>query len=335
MASKATKATLCGLPAEMVCEVLRWLFLADLIRFKMTAKRYLQIVSDFRVKQLNVGVYAESNSIDHCHLNLFVLQFARPILSHLQRLTIDVYPKQLDLNELNRFHRLVQLKIRYELPEGDQVHFTLPELKQLEVTWNRTRKMRISSTKLEKLIYYGDENLLQVEHPETVFALDSCLTGNLLRSFRNLRQLHSSSNLRILDERSLSDFPDLKEIAYTGTIVDVYHAFVGGSQGWEDIDELSPFLKRFMARKKALGRANLKVEFIMFELVDHKAIDDYKIDEFFLDLYDKSHGSFNLDDFYLQNLSQLIVSFPTRYPNDFGRFQTLYREIMRSRGVYP
>ena len=34
------------LPAEMVCEVLRLPPLADLVRLKMTAKRYVQIVSD-------------------------------------------------------------------------------------------------------------------------------------------------------------------------------------------------------------------------------------------------------------------------------------------------
>ena len=58
MACKAPESTtepttLADLPVEMVCEVLRWLPLEDLVRLKMTAKRYLQIVTDFRVKQLN------------------------------------------------------------------------------------------------------------------------------------------------------------------------------------------------------------------------------------------------------------------------------------------
>ena len=84
MANTTESAKLDDLPAEMICEVLRRLSLEDLVRLKMTAKRYLQIVSDFRVKQLDVGFHKTSESIDHCQPTLFVLQFIQPTLSRLQ-----------------------------------------------------------------------------------------------------------------------------------------------------------------------------------------------------------------------------------------------------------
>ena len=329
MANTTTEpATLNDLPAEMVCEVLRRLSLEDLVSLKLTGKRYLEIVTDFRVKKLKVGVHEMSNSIEHCQPNLFVLQFVQPTLSHLQQLTIDVRLKCFDLNELNRFTRLVQLKIGSELSEGGQIRLDLPDLRQLEVACNRTREMRINSTKLEKLTYYGDGNLLQVEHPETVVTLNSDLQGELLSSFRNVRHLRSSSNLRILDERTLSDFPDLKELAYTGTLDEVWDAFEDGDQGWQNIEDLSPYLERFMAKKRALGRADLKVQFVSFELVDHKPIVDYKFRLYFSDYNDRTPGSFDLLSLQVHNYDQIIDT----YPNPSINYDELWEEF---RGRIP
>ena len=316
MASTATeRATLNDLPTEMVCEVLSRLSLQDLVRFKMTAKRYLEILSVSRVNKLKVGVHEMSNSIERCQPNLFALQFARPTLSHLQHLTIDAHPNPFNLNELNRLTRLAQLKISCELPNGDPICLDLPDLRQLEVACNGTREMRINSTKLEKLTYYGDEDLLQVKHPETVGSLDSDLPFEHLRSFRNVRHLRSSSRFHILDERTLLDFPNLKEIAFTGTFLDVYYASL-------------PYLERFMTRKKALGRADLKVQLVSLELVDHKPIDDYRFSKIFSwfeevgynygdnygDLYDyeEHKGFFYLLRLHVHNYDQLIGTAPIR-----------------------
>ena len=127
MASTATeRATLNDLPTEMVCEVLSRLSLQDLVRFKMTTKRYLEILSVFRVNKLKVGVHEMSNSIERCQPNLFALQFARPTLSHLQHLTIDAHPNPFDLNQLNRLSRLAQLTVLrrcYILPEIQDLNF--------------------------------------------------------------------------------------------------------------------------------------------------------------------------------------------------------------------
>lgn len=327
MASLVTQSTtLDDLPEEMVCEVLRRLSLADIVRLKMTAKRYRQIVSDFRMKRLIVGCDETNNSIDHCHPNLFSLQIVQPTLSQLRELTIEGRPMHFDLNELNRFTRLTRLKIAYELPEGDKVRLDLPDLRQLEVTCNNKQELNINSTKLEKLTYYGDANLLRVEHPETVFTLDSNLKGERLRSFCNVHHLRSSSNLRLLTRRTLLDFPNLKEVAYTGTLDDVWEAF----DEWERIYELSPYLQRFMDKKKALGRTDLKVQFVSFVLVDHKPIKDYKFDKFFSDYNDRSHGSFMELDLHAHNYDQVITfsypdvdyyelmsAFGWRLPDDF------------------
>ena len=310
MANTTEPATLADLPVEMVCEVLRGLSLADLVRLKMTAKRYRQIVCDFRVKQLEVqeDAHNKSNQIYHCHPNLFVLQLAQPTLSHLRHLTIGVQLNHFDFNELNRLNRLMQLKIAC-VPMYDKVCLNLPDLRQLEIICNEKCELKIDSTKLEKLVYYGPSDLLQVEHPETVLSLDSDLPAERLRSFQNLRHLRSSSNLRILDERTLLDLPNLKEIAYTGTYDDVWEAFDED----ERIADLSPYLKRFMAKKKALGRADLKVQFVSFELVDHKPIEDYKFDKFFYDYHDRSHGSFLELDLHAHNYDQLIGTFSVPY----------------------
>ena len=310
MACKATEpTTLDDLPVEMVCEVLRRLSLADLAHLKMTAKRYLQIVSDFKVKQLNVQFH-KTNPIDHCHRDLFIRQIAQPTLSHLQQLTIKDRPKHFGLNELNRFTRLVRLKIAYELPKSDKVRLDLPNLRQLELACNEQLEISVNSTKLEKLTYYGDGNLLQVEYPETVISLDSDLPGDLLMSFRNVRHLRSSSNPRILSERTLLDFPDLKEVAYTGNYAAVYCHFEY-TDDWQGIEDLSPYLKRFIAKKKALGRTDLKVQFISFELVDHKPIDEYKFDYYF-SIYDGDIvSSFVFDfKFHVHNFDQFIGTFP-------------------------
>ena len=302
--------TLNDLPTEMVCEVLRWLSLADLGNLKITAKRYQQIVSNFKVKKLIVGDHETSDSYGYCPPTLFTHQFARPTLSHLQQLTIDAYPENFDFNQLNRLDRLVQLKISCKLPKGEEIRLDLPELRQLEVAFNETCKLRINSTKLEKLTYYGDGELLQVEHPETIVSLDSDFPDEFLSSFRNVRHLRSSTNLLILSERTLLEFPDLKEVAYTGSFEDVYY-----NDDITDIDELSPFLERFMSKKRALGRADLKVQFVSFELVDHKPIDDYRFFKLFYDYEEYEYmpnGPFYLFDLYIINYDQLIGTAPIR-----------------------
>ena len=307
--------TLNDLPAEMVCEVLRWLSLTDLVSLKMTSKRYLQIVSDFKVKKLIVDDHETSDSNGYCPPTLFIHQFTRSALSHLQQLTIDACPNHFDFNQLNSLDRLVQLKIDGQLLRSEEVHLDLPELKQLEVTFNRTCKLRINSTKLEKLTYYSYSNLLQVEHPETVIYLDSNLSGELLRSFRNVRYLRSSK-LRIFEELTLSDlenFRDLKEIAFIGSLENVYY-----SRAITNIDELSPFLERFMSKKKVSGRTDLKVLFLSFELVDHKPIDDYRFLKIFYDYEeyseycDELYVPFYWFDLHIVNYDQLIGTAPFR-----------------------
>ena len=329
MTNAATEpATLNDLPAEMVCEVLRWLPLEDLVELKMTAKRYLQIVSDFKVKKLDVSNYERSDS--HCWPALFIHQLARPTLSRLQQLTIEDFPEHFDLNQLNRFDRLVQLKIT-RLPEDEDIRLDLPELREFEVAFNETCKLRINSAKLEKLIYNGKNggNLLQVDHPETVVYLDSDLSEEKLRSFRNLRHLRSSSNFYILDERTLSDFPDLKEIAYTGTYEDVNDILDEEFDGLNDLNYITRFLERFMARKKELDRTDLRVQFVSFELVDDKEIKDYKFEDFYMCL---RFGAYNLydpvDEIYLhaQNYDQLIGTFET-YRVDYCQLMRIFDRI--------
>lgn len=181
--------------------------------------------------------------------------------------------------------------------------------------------MSVNSTKLQKLIYYGHGDLLKVEHPETVLTLDSDLPAERLRSFRNLRHLRSSSNLRILSERTLLNFPDLKEIAYTGTYDDVWEAF----EGYERIKELPPFLERFMAKKKELGRTDLKVQFVSLQLVDHKPIKDYRFDAFFSDYDDRYQGcSFGELELHAHNYDQLIDTVSTS--------EVYYNELMEAFG---
>ena len=298
------------------------------------------------MKQLNIKLYEWNNSIDHCHPKLFGRQLAQPTLSQLRRLTIDVHPRNFDLNKLNCLTRLTQLKIAYEPPKSQNpLKLNLPELRQLEITCNKTRELIVQSTKLEKLTYYGDESLLHVEHPETVLNLDSDLTDERLRSFRNVCHLRSSSNLWILDERTLLDFPNLKEVAYTGSLDDVWEAFELYSlshlrpQEWEGIYDLSSYLQRFMDKKKALGRTELKVQFVSFELVDHKAIEYYRFDDFYehydydynrenpgssewlclhANNYDQLMGTFHFSDLDYTNLME---AFHQRLPDDlFSKF---------------
>ena len=172
-------------------------------------------------------------------------------------------PNDLPVEMVCEVLRRLSLKDLY-LPEGDKIHLDLPELKQLEVACKPTREMRISSS------------LLQVEHPETVVTLDSGLPGERLKSFRNVRHLRSSSHLRILDERTLLDFSDLKEIAYIGTYDDVWNAFKNGFYNFQD--DLSPYRRRIRDKEESLGSSRSKGS---FELVDHKPIDDYKFSKFF------------------------------------------------------
>lgn len=268
----------------------------------MTTKRYFAIVSDYRTKKLSVDV-GKSKLIHHCQPNLFLVQFIKSTLLHLQHLATNAHLQHFDLNQLNHFARLVQLKIGYELQEDGKVR--LSELRELEITCNRKFVIRIDSAKLQKLTYYGKGSLMQVEHPETVITLDTDLPGILLKLFRNVRYLYSSSNLRIPNERTLLDYPDLKEIAYTGSYDDVFEAFEESGE-WEVSADLSPYLERFMAKKKALGRSDLKVRFVWLELIYHRSIDDYRFDDFFADYDDQSHGSFNLIEFHAHNHPQLM-----------------------------
>ena len=274
------QAAMDDLPAEMIFQVLRSLCLEDLVQFKLTSKRYLEIVSDFKIKKLKVDVSeVQSYSIDRCHSDLFLVQLTKPTLLHLQHLSIDCL-QHFDLNELNCLTRLVSLKIEYELQEASKVCLHLSELRELEIVANQNCAISVRSTKLQTLTYHGGASLLRVHHPENVLTLNTDLPAKRRKLFRNVRYLRSSSKLDILSERTLLEMPDLKEIAYNGSFDDVFRACGNGGP---------KFLKPFMKKKKALGRFDLKVLFVSFELVDHKPIEDYKFAAFFSD-YDGHTG---------------------------------------------
>lgn len=98
----ATPASIHDLPAEMACEVFKYLNLEELINCKLLAKPYYEIVSKLmKVKKLQI-TQKKSLSIENCHPNLFIAQFKSPFLSNLKCLTIHRL-LNIDLNSLKHF----------------------------------------------------------------------------------------------------------------------------------------------------------------------------------------------------------------------------------------
>ena len=70
-----------------------------------------------------------------------------------------------------------------------------------------------------------------------------------------------------------------------------------------------------MDKKKALGRTELKVQFVSFELIDHKAIEDYRFDDFYENYgYDYGYNTETRDSsewlrLHVNNYDQLIGTF--------------------------
>ena len=296
-----SSATIDDLPAEVICcEILSKLHLSEIINCNLVSKRFCAIVSDFRAKRLTIrypdnAEASKEPSIEVCHPNLFLSQLNKPLLSQLRSLKIENYPDDFDLNCVNCFSELRHLNIQNANDLKSQIELRLPNLLDFEFIYNGGCQLLLDTVKLERLVYdqgsnaHGPLGSLELVHPESITTLETHFHGEQLKPFKNVRHLRSSREFKVFYPTTLTYLPNLQSINYTVAYPHIFDHF--GS--W---DSIIPTLKSFMDQKRSLKRTDLRVFFGGLELSDHKAIDDYKFEEY----------SENLERFYLSNYEHLV-----------------------------
>lgn len=283
------------LPAEMISEIFHHLNFNDLISCKQVCRRFCEIVGELRIRCLHVRYpeEAEAYSSEFCHPNLFKIQVAQPILSRLRSLTI-AHSFDLDLNILNQFGELVQLRIGYIRHDQPKLVLSLPKLRILEFFEEAGCKVTVDCLNLERLFCFGWylDSEFAVKHPETIHTLQTDFHDRSLQPFKNVEYLSCRRNYKIFDESTLLALPKLKEIRYSGHFGEFHQRSYGGHQ-WQNV---LARLRRFMESKRTLEKFDLRVFFGCVELVNDKPINEYEFEQY--------HA--NAERFYMINYPQLL-----------------------------
>ena len=286
-------AVIDDLPPEMVCELFKYLPPKDLAVCSMVNKRWHSIYTAFKLHSLVVIGHPDYDinqwnypvrrieETERCSSAMFRRLVEKPLLSNLRRLALPAPSSEFDLNELNRFKRLVHLEICIEDSDEVKVHLNLPQLKVL-VFYNLydNRALSIDCPQLSTLLYNGerDEKLLEVKHPETITMLETNLLGPQLATFKNVECL-VTDRFELIKVTLLS-LPRLRELRYIRDIKGLVEEEFDNGVG--TIDRVKQTLSEFVDEAKKLRGRDFQFSFSGFQLIK---VDVEQID-FGLEVYD-------------------------------------------------
>lgn len=271
------QTTITDLP--LLLQIFGFLGLNDLIKSKSVCKLWNELISTMRIERLFVGLNLEDKekwfhsdwpckASELCHPKLFFAQCKKSILSNLKYLKIknDIFlRKYFDPNGLNQFGQLVQLELDFSC---ENLSLALPNLEVLllDLGYNRP-EVHLNCRRLRVLSYCEafDEDLLRIEHPDTIRVLESQMAGAKLARFRNLECLRRTTfQFGFLDVATMLKLRNLKAFHYDHDI----SAFVN-----EGFDKIRQILTNFMRQRRASGRFSLKFYFSGLLLIDENLND--------------------------------------------------------------
>ena len=123
-------------------------------------------------------------------------------------------------NGLNAFRYLVHLEIDYY--QATKLYLCLPNLEILSLNWwNNSCHIKLNLPKLQVLAYNEphSEDLLRVEHPETIRVLTTQMFGAKLARFKKVECLKCSERYHdFLDRSTLLNLKQLKQVHYDVTM---------------------------------------------------------------------------------------------------------------------
>lgn len=191
-------STMNHLPPEILCHVLGYLNLSELIEKKLVCKLWSELISSqLKVKRLIVESYNNwkkerwwhvnrpvDKYLEVCHPHLFLTQLHRPILTSLRHLRLVVLNEDdFNPNDLNAFGQLLQLELHLAVAaQFTKIEWNLPNLKILKINVRRSDSsnqllVSIDCPKLKVLACNHREKVLfDLKSPETTTTLYACIT---------------------------------------------------------------------------------------------------------------------------------------------------------------
>lgn len=257
------------LPLEMLCEVLKQLCLADLIRCKRVCKDWNSLVST-GIKLSRLVVDRKRNerirwhydnrpviALELCEPNLFLAKRNQPILLSLKSLKIYCEIDEFNQNDLNRFTNLLNLEITQD--QASDLSLSLPKLEFLclELCNHYDFEIAIDCPSLRTLRCEDDEflYLMKMKHPESVVELKTKHSESNLAQFTNLQRLITNDHEHF--EGILQELPGLREIRFDGEIESLISEF----ESTDLTGQLKELLRGFLSVKRSLKRKHLEVYF--------------------------------------------------------------------------
>ena len=287
--SPATKPTtiIDDLPPEMICELFEYLHPKDLAACSLVNRRWHSIYAAFKLHSLIVIESSDYNFVkwfnsnqpilvtDRCSLAIFRHLAEKPLLSNLKHLALWGLKLEFDLNELNRFEKLVHLEIE-TLFSDKKVNLNMLRLKVLAIHhFNENCPLTVDCPELHTLLYVKEKegaNLLDVKHPETIKKLDTDLVGWKLDQFRNVESLETWE-FKAISKATLLSLPKLTELRFNQNIESFF--WNQSRNGLGSVDRMKRTVSEFMGEAKRLRGRDLQFTFCGFQLtnVDVNQID--------------------------------------------------------------
>ena len=273
------------LPPEMIRNVFEFLLLKNLAACSMVNKRWHSIYGTLKLYTLAVTDYNmdrrlpptkwyESNQpireADRCRTAIFCHLAERPLLSNLNQLALSDYYARFDLNELNRFSRLVHLEIYIVYLDKENVNprfnLNLPKLKVLALHGCKVRRCAVSvdCPELSTLLYpNAEKNWLDVKHPETIRKLETDWVGPKLYQFRSVECL-VTDQFKVFCKATLISLPRLRELHYNRDIEVLVRCEFHNEVG--TIDRIRQTLNKFLDDLTYLKENDFRFTFSGFQL---------------------------------------------------------------------
>ena len=268
----------------MIRELFEYLHLKDLVACSLVNKRWYSIYAAFKLHSLAITdhPYCYSNCLNFdrtkwYHSNrpfrkaerwepaMFGRLVEKPLLSNLRQLALCDYSfRGFDLNELNRFEKLVHLEITTSwYSKKRTVQLNLPKLEVLAFHWNKHCLLFFDCPKLSTLLYNvcGEDANLLVKHPETIRKLQTNLVGSNLAKFKNVECL-VTRKLEVISKATLLSLPRLRELNFIEDIENVF--------GGDTVDQVKRTLSEFLDEVKKLRNSDFRFTFAGFQLTNVK-----------------------------------------------------------------
>ena len=341
-------ASIDDLPVEMICELFKYLAPKDLAACSLVNKRWYSIYSNFKLHSLVV----DHSRFSYLHQTIPEVSWAvfrrlveKPLLLNLKHLDLCCYESDFDLNELNRFQRLVHLKID-TIHSNKKANLNLPRLEVLVFPlFNWGCALSLDCPQLSTLNYLGEcegANLLEVKHPETIRMLKTTMAGSQLVPFKSVEYL-VTEEYQVVSTATLRSMPKLRELRYIRDIEKVFEDESHNGTGTADrvkralsefVDEAKLRGNDFRFRFAGLQLTNVNVDQIDFDVqIDERTEKERVYNGCFYMKYYHLIGPDAIDFVFDVNYTHLLSHMTGEFPRCFSQKFTNIKDVSVSAKV--